>query len=153
MRITTVKTAALAIAASGMIAAAVPAVALEFGDSTGIAGPAQTAAPSEENWQHDRDRRRSRHERYDRYESDRYYGQASYDDRRYNNSRVWRGRDGRYYCRRDNGTTGLLVGAVVGGVVGNEVAGRGDRTLGTLLGAVGGALLGRTIDRSNSRCR
>ena len=24
------------------------------------------------------------------------------------NSYIWRGRDGRYYCRRDNGTTGLV---------------------------------------------
>ena len=27
--------------------------------------------------------------------------------------RIWRGRDGRYYCRRDNGTTGLIIGATV----------------------------------------
>ena len=67
--------------------------------------------------------------------------------------RVWRGRDGRYYCRRHNGTTGLIVGAVAGGVLGNVLAGRHDTTLGTLLGAGGGALLGRQIDRGEIRCR
>jgi uncharacterized protein YcfJ len=88
-----------------------------------------------------------------------YGHRNNYDDRRYydepiyRDTRIWRGRDGQYYCRKENGTTGLLVGAGVGALAGNELAGRGDRTLGTLLGAVGGALLGREIDRSNSRCR
>lgn len=68
-------------------------------------------------------------------------------------SRVWRGDDGRYYCKRDDGTTGLIIGAAVGGLAGNEIAGRGDKTLGLILGAAGGALLGREIDRSNYRCR
>lgn len=67
--------------------------------------------------------------------------------------RIWRGRDGRYHCRRDNGTTGLIVGAAVGALIGNEVAGRGDRTVGALIGAAGGGLLGRAIDRGDLRCR
>jgi uncharacterized protein YcfJ len=67
--------------------------------------------------------------------------------------RVWRGRDGRYYCKRSNGTTGLVIGAVGGALVGRAIDTRGDRTVGTLLGAVGGALVGREIDRSTSRCR
>lgn len=66
---------------------------------------------------------------------------------------VWRGRDGRYYCKRSNGTTGLVIGAVGGALVGRAIDTRGDRTLGTLLGAAGGALLGREIERSGSRCR
>jgi hypothetical protein len=66
---------------------------------------------------------------------------------------IWRGNDGRYYCRRSNGTTGLVVGAALGGVLGNQLAGRGSRTLGTILGAAGGGLLGREIDRGNVRCR
>ncbi|WP_336986981.1 glycine zipper 2TM domain-containing protein [Altererythrobacter aquiaggeris] len=78
----------------------------------------------------------------------RTYGEPVYRD-----TRIWRGDDGRYYCRRENGTTGLLIGAAVGGLIGNEVAGRGDRTLGAIIGAAGGAILGRSIDRSNSRCR
>lgn len=67
--------------------------------------------------------------------------------------RVWRGRDGRYYCKRNNGTTGLVIGAVGGALIGRTIDTRGDRTVGTLLGAAGGALLGREIERSGSRCR
>ena len=67
--------------------------------------------------------------------------------------RVWRGRDGRYYCKRSNGTTGLIIGAAGGALVGRSIDSRGDRTAGTLLGAAGGALLGREIDRSSARCR
>ncbi|WDA40350.1 glycine zipper 2TM domain-containing protein [Erythrobacter sp. BLCC-B19] len=83
-----------------------------------------------------------------------------YDDRgRYyeprrlgRNDRIWR--DGnRYYCRRDNGTTGLVIGAGVGALLGRTVDTRGDRTVGTLLGAIGGGLLGREIDRGELRCR
>jgi hypothetical protein len=64
---------------------------------------------------------------------------------------IWRGSDGRYHCRRSDGTTGLVLGAAVGAVVGNQLA-SGDRTLGTVLGAAGGGLIGRQIDRGNLRC-
>ncbi|MHA6721441.1 glycine zipper 2TM domain-containing protein [Sphingomonas sp. RS2018] len=69
--------------------------------------------------------------------------------------REWKGRDGRYYCRKPNGTTGLVVGGVAGALVGRTIDSRGDRTLGTLLGAGAGALAGREIERSGSRktCR
>lgn len=71
--------------------------------------------------------------------------------------REWRGRDGRTYCRKPNGTTGLIVGGVAGALVGRTIDTRGDRTLGTLLGAGAGALAGREIDRGTSnnrrRCR
>lgn len=84
-----------------------------------------------------------------------------YDDRgRYyeprrigRDDRIWRGRDGKYYCRRDNGTTGLIIGAGVGALVGRELDGGRDRTVGTILGAAGGALLGREIDRGSLQCR
>jgi hypothetical protein len=66
---------------------------------------------------------------------------------------VWRGDDGRYYCRRSNGTTGLVVGAALGALVGSKIDGGRDRTLGAVLGATGGALLGREIDRGSLRCR
>ena len=69
------------------------------------------------------------------------------------NDRIWRGRDGRYYCRRGNGTTGLVVGAALGGLLGSQIAGGGDRTRGASLGAAGGGLLGRQIDRGDVRCR
>jgi uncharacterized protein YcfJ len=67
--------------------------------------------------------------------------------------RVWRGNDGRYYCRRNNGTTGLIVGAAAGALLGRAIDSRGDRMLGTLLGGAGGALLGREIERGGIRCR
>jgi len=66
---------------------------------------------------------------------------------------VWRGRDGRYHCERDNGTTGLIIGAAGGALIGREVDNRGDRTVGTILGAAVGGLLGREIDRGEARCR
>lgn len=68
--------------------------------------------------------------------------------------REWRGRDGRTYCRRPNGTTGLIVGGAAGALAGRAVDTRGDRTVGTLVGAGAGALLGREIDRGGKRrCR
>ncbi|KQM36152.1 glycine zipper 2TM domain-containing protein [Sphingomonas sp. Leaf10] len=67
--------------------------------------------------------------------------------------REWRGRDGRRYCRKPNGTTGLVVGGVAGALVGRTVDTRGDRTLGTLLGGAAGALAGREIERSGQRGR
>jgi hypothetical protein len=94
---------------------------------------------------------------YGGYDAGRYYR----DDRRYrerrlsNNDRVYRGNDGRYYCRRNDGTTGLIVGGVAGGVLGNVIAPGGSGLLGTVLGAAGGALAGRAVDRGSSetRCR
>jgi uncharacterized protein YcfJ len=67
--------------------------------------------------------------------------------------REWRGRDGRRYCRKPDGTTGLVIGGVAGALVGRTIDTRGDRTLGTLLGAGAGALAGREIERSGKRCR
>lgn len=70
--------------------------------------------------------------------------------------REWRGRDGRTYCRRSNGTTGLVVGGVTGALVGHGIAGRGDKTLGTIVGGVAGAFGGQAIDKTitkKRRCR
>lgn len=80
-----------------------------------------------------------------------YKPDISYQNR--DNFRSWRGKDGRTYCRRKNGTTGLVIGAAVGGIAGNQIAGRGDKTVGTIIGAAGGALLGREIDKGRRRCR
>ena len=66
---------------------------------------------------------------------------------------VYYGNDGRAYCRRSDGTTGLVVGAALGGVFGNVVDGGRSRVLGTLLGGAGGALLGRSIDQQRVSCR
>jgi hypothetical protein len=79
-------------------------------------------------------------------------GDVSYR-RTENGVRYWQGRDGRYYCKRSNGTTGLLIGAAGGALVGRAIDSRGDRATGTIVGAAAGALLGREIERSNSRCR
>ena len=65
---------------------------------------------------------------------------------------IYRDAEGRYYCKRDDGTTGTIVGAIAGGVLGNLIAPGGSKTLGTILGAGGGALAGRAIDRNDIRC-
>jgi hypothetical protein len=77
-----------------------------------------------------------------------------YEPRRiHRGDRIWRGDDGRYYCRRDNGTTGLIIGAAGGALAGRAVDTHGERATGTILGAAVGALLGREIDRGELRCR
>lgn len=109
-----------------------------------------------------RDWRQSRRWDYNRLEPGqrRYYADQYYRDGRYyrqraltRNDRVYRGNDGRYYCRRNDGTTGLIVGGLAGGALGNVIAGGGSRLLGTLIGAGGGALLGQRIDRGQVVCR
>lgn len=102
--------------------------------------------------------------RYGRYEADRYYRengryrerQLSYDDR------VYRGRDGRYYCRRSDGSTGLIIGGLGGAAAGALIAEGDSKPLGAIIGAIGGAAIGAAIDsgnpnnrdnRSNVRCR
>ncbi|MCW3847728.1 glycine zipper 2TM domain-containing protein [Sphingomonas sp. LB-2] len=68
--------------------------------------------------------------------------------------RVYRGRDGRYYCKRSDGTTGLIVGAIAGATLGNLVDGGHSRSAGTLIGALAGAVVGNQIDRNSQlRCR
>ena len=71
-------------------------------------------------------------------------------------AQTWRGSDGRLYCRKPNGTTGLVVGGAAGALVGREIDRRGSRTTGTVLGAAVGALLGRHVERNvvgKRRCR
>lgn len=93
--------------------------------------------------------------RYGGYYADRYYRDDPRRDewRMSSNDRVYRGRDGRYYCRRSDGTTGLLVGGAVGGVLGNIIAPGGSELLGTIIGAGAGATLGAAIERGEVRCR
>lgn len=94
--------------------------------------------------------------RHGGYYADNYYrGDRRYRERRLSsNDRVYRGRDGKYYCRRSDGSTGLIVGGIAGGALGNVVAPGDSKTLGTILGAIGGAVAGREIDRSDDvRCR
>lgn len=134
--------AILGLAAAGMLAGAVPAAAAPAFDTT---QPSAASGAADMSWQEHRDRGWRDERGYRRN----YYRDGDYD------GPTWRGRDGRYYCRRNDGTTGLLIGGAVGGLIGHGVAGRGgDRTLGTILGVAGGALLGREIDRNGSRrCR
>ena len=94
---------------------------------------------------------RRSHERYENYDRGGDY-QRNYN-RTDNGIAYWRGDDGRYYCRRSNGTTGLLVGAALGALLGRSVDRYGDRSTGTILGAAAGALLGREVERGQTRCR
>lgn len=92
---------------------------------------------------------------YGGYDASRYHrDRLDYRERRLGpNDRIYRGNDGRYYCRRDDGTTGLIIGAIAGGVLGNVIApGRSER-LATILGMLAGGLIGHEIDRDNIRCR
>ena len=84
-----------------------------------------------------------------------YRDGADYQERTMaSDERVYRGNDGRYYCKRNDGTTGLIVGAVGGGVLGNVIDGGRSRTVGTLIGGALGALAGRQVERSQSvRCK
>lgn len=91
------------------------------------------------------------------YDASRYYR----DDPRYTERRlsyqdeVYRGSDGRYYCKRNDGTTGLIVGGAGGALLGNVIDGGRSRIGGTLIGGALGALLGRSVDQNQSeyRCR
>ncbi len=67
---------------------------------------------------------------------------------------TWRGSDGRTYCKRPNGTTGVIVGGAAGVLAGRAFDRNGNRTTGSVLGGAIGALLGRHAERSlTSRCR
>lgn len=119
-----------------------------------VAAPVVIAPPAEaqrgERWR-DRDRDYRWDGDRDGWNAERAYRKGNYRERRLTrDDQIYRGQDGRYYCRRNNGTTGLVVGAVGGGVLGNVL---GGGTLGTLLGAGAGGLLGREVDRGKVRCR
>lgn len=95
---------------------------------------------------------------YDNYQDDpnydpsRYYRDGQYEERVLaNDDRVYRGSDGRYYCKRTDGTTGLIVGAGGGALLGNVIDGGRSRAVGTILGGVVGAIAGRAVERSADR--
>lgn len=95
------------------------------------------------------------HDRRDYRRGDVYdrYGRYRHPRRVTRDTRVWEGRDGRYYCRRSNGTTGLIVGAAGGALIGHSLDHHRDKTTGTLLGAAIGGLLGHAIDKGDAYCR
>lgn len=100
----------------------------------------------------------------DNYNDRRGYGRSGYDNRHderrdnhyrrqlKDSDRIYRDRQGRYRCKRDDGTEGTIVGALAGGVLGNIIAPGESKTLGTILGAGAGALAGRAIDRGDIQC-
>jgi hypothetical protein len=154
--------ALMALCASGLIAAATPAMAVTASHAerpaSAMPGSYDSAGSTWNN--HDRGRHRGwkrgrGHDNgYGYRNDDDYREQRYYDEPVYRHTQVWRGDDNRYYCRHSDGTTGLLIGGAAGALLGREVAGRrGDRTLGMILGAAGGALIGREIDGGGSRCR
>lgn len=94
------------------------------------------------------------------YDPSRDYRDGNYQERVLaNDDRVYRGTDGRYYCKRNDGTTGLIVGGVGGAVLGNVIDGGRSRAVGTILGGVLGAVAGRAVERGANdrngeiRCR
>jgi hypothetical protein len=91
--------------------------------------------------------------RYNGYYADRYYraGSDYYVVKR--DDRIYRGRDGRYYCRRSDGTTGLIVGGAAGAALGALIAPGGSELVGALIGGAAGAAIGTSIDRGELRCR
>ncbi|HEX7873576.1 MAG TPA: glycine zipper 2TM domain-containing protein [Sphingobium sp.] len=114
-----------------------------------------------DNWRSkDRNWRNWRNYDYNRYErggggyyAENYYRGGYRPVRVDRNTRIYRGNNGNYYCRRNDGTTGLIVGAALGGVIGNQLDRGGSNLLGTLLGAGAGGLLGREVDRGGVSCR
>jgi hypothetical protein len=92
----------------------------------------------------------------DDWEPSRHYrDDPRYEERRLSaQDEVYRGEDGRYYCRRSDGTTGLVIGAGVGALTGRAIDGGRNRATGTIVGGVLGALVGREVERSQDlRCR
>ena len=90
------------------------------------------------------------------WEPSRYYrDDPNYQERQLSSQdEVYRGEDGRYYCRRSDGTTGLVIGAGVGALTGRAIDGGRNRATGTIVGGVLGALVGRQVERSQDlRCR
>jgi hypothetical protein len=143
-------TAAIAMAAPSLLLGAMPANAAA---AFGKAPSTEESSYTENTWAHSRHdnhhyRNGSNRNHYAGQSRRAYYGEpVNY------RTRAWRGHDGRYYCQKENGTTGLLIGGAAGALAGHQIAGSGDRTLGALLGAAGGALLGRAVDLSDSHCR
>lgn len=106
------------------------------------------------------DWRNYRHDDYSRppsggdYYADDYYRDGRYYPQRRlgHRDRIYRGRDGRYYCRRSDGTTGLILGAGIVGLLGNAIDPGGSAVLGAQPGAGIGGVLSLQIDSGNVRC-
>ncbi len=102
-------------------------------------------------YRYDYNRPDPRYGRY--YRPDRYYRSGYAPIRVDRRTRIYRGYDDRYYCRRSDGTTGLIVGAALGGLLGSQIDRGQSNVAGILIGGGAGALLGREIDRGSLNCR
>ena len=80
-----------------------------------------------------------------------YRDEPGYDRPLTREDQVYRGSDGRYYCKRNNGTTGLVAGGLAGGTLGAILGGGG--LIGILIGGAAGSLLGKSVDKGEVRCR
>ena len=143
-----------------------------------LAAPALAQTAEEQRrWDDAQDRYRAETDRYERerdlymaalerardrsrfetdYDAARDYRDGPYAERRLGaEDEIYRGSDGRYYCKRGDGTTGLVIGGAAGGVLGNVIDGGRHRTAGTLIGGALGALLGRAAEQNQNemRCR
>ena len=141
-----------------------------------LPAPAAAQGPNEararQDCRHDINQARNRDWRqYNRYDwnsyepgNNGYYAEDYYRDGRYYrerrlsaNDRVYLGRDNRYYCRRSDGTTGLIIGATAGALIGHSLDDSRSGLLGTIIGAAAGGAIGSSIDRDSSnrnlRCR
>jgi hypothetical protein len=144
-----------------------------------LAAPAiAQSAEEERRWDEAQDRYRAETDRYERerdlymsalersrdrsrYETDYdaardYRDGPDYAERRLGaDDQVYRGSDGRYYCKRGDGTTGLVIGGAAGGILGNVIDGGRHRGAGTLIGGALGALFGRSVEQNQNemRCR
>jgi hypothetical protein len=175
-----VKRMLIAAAFGGMVVAALPANAQSVEEQARFA-QAQARFQSElQRFQDEFDRYRAAQDRdrrsgyYDRRNvpPPGTYSDGGYDDRYENgydpsryyraepnaptrvlssDDRVYAGTDGRYYCKRNDGTTGLIVGGAAGGILGNVIDGGHSRIVGTLLGGAAGALAGKAIDQNNQQ--
>ena len=69
-------------------------------------------------------------------------------------TQAWRGTDGRLYCKRADGTIGLVSVGATGLLPGRGIDRSGNRSSGSILGGALGALLGRQVARNMmNRCR
>ena len=67
-----------------------------------------------------------------------------------NGIRYWQGQDGRYYCKRSNGTTGLIVGGAAGALVGRAVDTRGERAIPEGSSSLGNPVSSRNPDPNDA---
>ena len=169
----TIALAAVGVATAGLSVA--PASAQDYYGRDGHNQRYQNGGDGYDQGNDDQDARYQNYRQQRAYQ--RHHRQTEYarraENSRYNQRGGYQGYDrGQGYAARGNypqaqtyyqgsrcksGTTGAILGAVVGGLLGREV-GRGGyynepSTTGLIVGAGGGALAGRAIERSGNNCR